>query len=180
MAAFRVNGELWEGRAKALLTGQVKWTGCGAGSGCRKWSSSLFLCGNRSRNFQSLCKCLQVWDHSPLRRTKKNRRIFLKLDHVVKSLRCKSRWMPSMLPLLGKEKNSVGRLVTHSDLANVVQLWDGPSLLSSPVRAPDVRLPDHLKILSYGFVLFCFFWNSSQSWFLIPVIMSPWCQAPKL
>lgn len=32
-----------------------------------------------------------------------------------------------------------------------------PSLLSSPVRAPDVRLPDHLKILSYAFVLFCFF-----------------------
>lgn len=52
----------------------------------------------------------------------------------------------------------MGWLVTYSeDLAKVPQLWDGPSLLSSPVRAPDVRLPDHLKFLSYGFVLFCFF-----------------------
>lgn len=51
----------------------------------------------------------------------------------------------------------MGWLITYSeDLANVAQLWGGPSLLSSPVRAPDVRLPDHLKILSYGFVLFFF------------------------
>lgn len=41
---------------------------------------------------------LQAWDHLSLRRTKnKNRRIFLKLDPVAKSLKCKSRRKSRML-----------------------------------------------------------------------------------